>query len=203
MLVTSAVSSHSAMSLPLFLAQVTEHAAEHAAESASGITKITQDFGISLPFLLAQILSFSVVAFVLWKFAFKPVVATLDERQKKIADGLKYAEDMKAQLANTQQQTEATLREAQQKAQAIVAEAQKSAKIFADKQQQDAIEQAAALLTKAQQAIELEKKKMLAEVRTEIARLVVATTQRVLTKELSEADRSRYNDAAARELTNA
>jgi F-type H+-transporting ATPase subunit b len=191
------------MSLPLIFAQVTAHAAEHATENASGITKITQDFGISLPLLLAQILSFSVVALILWKFAFKPVMATLDERQSKIAEGLKYAEDMKAQLATTQQQTEAALREAQLKAQAIVAETQKSAKAFADKQQQDAIEQSAAIISKAQQAIELEKRKMLAEARTEIARLVVATTQRVLAKELSETDRARYNDAAARELTSA
>jgi F-type H+-transporting ATPase subunit b len=181
----------------LVLAQATAH----ATEAPTGITKITQDFGISWPFLIAQILSFSVVAFVLWKFAFKPVMATLDERQQKIASGLAYAEQMKAQLAATQQQTDAALREAQQKAQAVVAEAQKSAKAFADRQQQDAIEQSAALIAKAQQAIELEKKKMLAEARTEIARLVVATTQRVLAKELSEAERSRYNAAAARELT--
>ena len=51
--------------------------------------------------------------------------------------------------------------------------------------------------------IELEKKKMLAEARTEIARLVVETTQRVLAKELSEADRGRYNESAARELDHA
>src|SRR4051812_32656129 len=156
-------------SLPI-LAQVTAHAVDAA---PSGITKITSDFGISVPFLLAQILSFSVVALVLWKFAFKPVMATLDERQRKIEAGLKYADEMKAQLASTQQQSDAALREAQQKASVIIAEAQKSAKTFADRQQQDAIEQSTAMITKAQQAIELEKRKMLAEVRTEIARLVV------------------------------
>jgi F-type H+-transporting ATPase subunit b len=42
---------------------------------------------------------------------------------------------------------------------------------------------------------------MLAEARTEIARLVVETTQRVLSKELSDADLSKYNQTAARELT--
>jgi F-type H+-transporting ATPase subunit b len=168
--------------------------------AASGITKITEDFGISAPLILAQILSFSIVTFVLWKFAFKPVMATLDERAEKIDAGLKYAEQMKAQLAATQQQTEAAIRESQLKAQAVIAEAQKSAKAFADRQQQDAIDQAAAIISKAQQAIELEKRKMLAEARTEIARLVVTTTQRVLSKELTEADRARYNDAAAREL---
>jgi F-type H+-transporting ATPase subunit b len=181
---------------------VLAQATAHAAEAPTGISKITADFGISWPFFVAQVLSFTVVAIVLWKFAFKPVMATLDERQEKISAGLTYAEQMKAQLAATQQQTDAALREAQQKAQAVIAEAQKSAKAFADRQQQDAIEQSAAMITKAQQAIELEKKKMLAEARTEIARLVVATTQRVLAKELSDADRSRYNDAAARELAN-
>lgn len=182
----------------LVLAEATGHA-----ESADGITKIMQDFGISVPLILAQVLSFSVVAFVLWKFAFKPVLATLDERQQKISAGLAYADEMKAQLASTQLQTEAALREAQQKAQAIVAETQKSAKEFADKQQKEAVEKANALLTKAQEAIELEKKKMLAEARTEIARLVVSTTERVLAKKLTEADRSAYNESAARELAGA
>ena len=66
----------------------------------------------------------------------------------------------------------------------------------------EAVEKSNGILVKAQEAIELEKKKMFAEARTEIARLVVATTQRVLAKELSEADRTRYNESASRELTN-
>src|SRR3954466_12565990 len=108
-------------SLPI-LAQVTAHAVDAA---PSGITKITSDFGISVPLILAQILSFSVVALVLWKAAFKPVMATLDERQKKIEAGLRSAEEMKPQLPSTKQQSGAALREAQQKASAIIAEAQK------------------------------------------------------------------------------
>jgi F-type H+-transporting ATPase subunit b len=44
---------------------------------------------------------------------------------------------------------------------------------------------------------------MLAEARTEIARLVVVTTERVLAKKLTDADRSAYNEAASRELTSA
>jgi F-type H+-transporting ATPase subunit b len=42
---------------------------------------------------------------------------------------------------------------------------------------------------------------MMEEARTEVARLVVATTQRVLSRELGDAERARYNEAAARELT--
>lgn len=189
----------------LLLAQATGHAAEAAAhgEAASGITKIAQDFGISVPFILAQILNFSVVAFILWKFAFKPVLATLDERQKKIADGLKYAEEMKAKLEATQQETAAILKKASLEASRIVDEARKTAKDFLDKQTHEASAKANDLFVKAQQAIALEHKKMLADARGEIARLVVVTTERVLAKRLSDADRAAYNETASRELTNA
>jgi len=147
-----------------------------------------------------QVISFSILAFVLYRFFFKPVLATVDDRTRKIDAGLKYADEMKAQLASTQKQTEAALKEAQQKAQVIVAEAQKASKEFADKQQKEAVERSTALIAKAQEAIELEKKKMLAEARTEIARLVVATTERVLAKKLTDSDRASYNESAAREL---
>jgi F-type H+-transporting ATPase subunit b len=180
----------------LILAQTPEPA-------ASGISKITQDFGISWPFILAQILNFSIVAFILWKFAFKPVLATLDERQQKIASGLKYADDMKAKLEAMQQESAASAKKAQAEASRIIDEAGKAAKEFLEKQTQESSAKANEILVRAQQVIELEKKKMLAEARTEIARLVVETTQRVLSRDLSDADRTRYSESAARELNNA
>ncbi len=189
-------------SLLVLAAAATTHAVEGAhGEAASGITKITQDFGISVPFILAQILSFSIVAFILWKLAFKPVLATLDERQQKIASGLKYAEEMQAKLAATQQETAALIKKANVEASRIVDDARKTAKDFLDKQTHEATAKAGDLLAKAQQAIELEHRKMLADARIEIARLVVTTTERVLAKKLSDADRAAYNDAASRELT--
>ena len=180
----------------LILAQ----AAVAPAEAATGITKITQDFGISVPFILAQIVNVLVVAFVLWRFAFKPVLATLDERQKKIAAGLQYTEDMKAKLEAIQQESVASAKKAQVEATRIIDEARKQAKEFLEKQTQESAAKANDILVRAQQVIELEKKKMLAEARTEIARLVVETTQRVLSKELSDADRNRYSESAASEL---
>jgi F-type H+-transporting ATPase subunit b len=189
----------------IILAQAAAPAAEAAnnGAAASGITKITHDFGLSLPFFLAQVVNFCVVAVILWKFAFKPVLSTLDERKKKIADGLRYTDEMKAKLEAVQQESAASAKRAQSEATRIIEEARKSAKEFFEKQTQETAAKAGDILAKAEQAIELEKKKMLSEARTEIARLVVETTQRVLSKELSDADRSRYNESAARELTNA
>jgi F-type H+-transporting ATPase subunit b len=161
------------------------------------------DFGIRTPFLIAQIVNFTIVAFLLWKFAFKPILATIEKRQHEIDAGLKYAEELEAKLESAQQASEAQIREAQVKGQQLIAEAQKAAKEFHDKQQKEALERADALIQRAQEAIELEKRKMLADARVEIARLVVSTTQRVLSRELSEAERARYNEAAARELAKA
>jgi len=188
----------------LVLAQATgHHAAESVAahgEAAGAISKIAGDFGVAWPNLIAQVLSFSVVAFVLWKFAFKPVVATLDERQRRIESGLRYAEEMKAKLDATQTETAAMIKAAQAESTRIIDDARKTAKEFLDRQTQESTARANDILVKAQQAIELEHKKMLADARQEIARLVITTTQRVLAKELSDAERARYNDAASREL---
>lgn len=185
----------------IVLAEVAGHTAEATGEAASGLTKITQDFGLSLPNILAQILSFSVVAFVVYKFGFKPILQTLEERQNKIDSGLKYAEQMKAQLASAQQESAALIKTAQVEATKIIEEARKASKDYADKVHKEAADRATEQMAKAQQAIELEQKKMLADARAEIARLVVTTTERVLAKKLSDADRSSYNEAAAKELT--
>jgi F-type H+-transporting ATPase subunit b len=192
----------------LVLAEATVHTTEAAAHAeAGGVTKIFSDFGINAPAILAQIINFSVVAFILWRFAFKPVMASIQERQEKIQAGLKYAEDMKAQLAAAQQESAALIKTAQLEANKIIDDARRTAKEVSDRAAQEATERANAsgraseLLAKAQQAIELEHKKMLADARTEIARLVVTTTERVLAKRLSDGDRAAYNEAAAKELT--
>ena len=185
----------------LILAQAHDAATAHG-EGATGISKIASDFGISWPFFLAQVVNFCVVAFILWKFAFKPVLATLDERQQKIAAGLHYAEEMKAKLEAAQQESAAIIKKASLEASRLIEEARKAAKEFVDKQTQEASAKSADILAKGQQAIELEHKKMLADARSEIARLVVVTTERVLAKKLSEVDRAAYNESAARELSN-
>lgn len=158
-------------------------------------------FGIEPVFLAMQVLSFGILAYVLYRFMIKPVIATVDERNQKIESGLKYAADMQAQLAVSQQESAAIIKQASLEAGRIIDEARKSAKEHLDKQVHEAAAKAHEALAKGQQAIELEHRKMLADARHEIARLVVTTTERVLAKKLTEADRAAYNDAASRELT--
>ncbi len=178
------------MTLPLFLAAAEAHAEPGMIEK----------FGLDWKYVLIQTFSFLVVLAVLYRFGIKPTVATMEERNRKIESGLKHAEEMQAKLAAAQQESAAIIKKAQLDATKVVEEARKTAKDYLDKQMQEATNKAADTLAKAQQAIELEHKKMLADARTELARLVVTTTERVLAKKLTDADRSAYNDAATREL---
>ena len=174
----------------------------HATGTEGGLVHdLVTKFGIDGANVGMQLLSFSILAIVLYKFAIKPVLATMDERNAKIDAGLKNAEATAAQLAAAQATAAAQLKEAQVSASKIIDEARKTAKELSEREAAAAITQAAAIIAKAHQSNALEYKKTLDEARTEIARLVVATTERVLAKKLSESDRASYNEAAARELT--
>ena len=170
-------------------------------ESANQILQIFDLFGLDIRFLLAQIVNFGIVAFLLYKFAFKPVLATIEERQKKISDGLQYAEEMKIKLAEAEKEHAATLQKAQQEAQTILGEARETAKLYLDKQTEAAAGKGEEIIAKAKEAIELERNKMLTEVRGDVVRLVIDTTSKVLTKDLSEDERARFSKSAAEELT--
>jgi F-type H+-transporting ATPase subunit b len=162
---------------------------------------LLQKFGVEWKFVIWQFVSFAILAGVLYQFAIKPIIATVDQRNAKIGEGLKNAAATAATLAQAQVDAAATAKQAQLEAARFVEEARQAAKEFLDAQQKEATARANDLVVKAQQAIELEHKRMLEEARTEVARLVVATTQRVLARELGDAERTRYNEAAARELT--
>src|SRR5581483_429003 len=143
----------SAMLPVLFIAAETAPASGGIVDQLKDtLFQVTDRFGVNLPAILAQVASFSVVAFVLWRFAFKPVLATINERQRTIESGLKYAEEMQAKLAAAQQESAAILKKANADAARVVEEARKSAKEFLDKQTQEATAKASDVLAKAQQA---------------------------------------------------
>lgn len=171
-------------------------------EGGNRISELFHRFGIDLPYLLSQIVSFGVVAFLLYKFAFKPILATMDDRNSKIAEGLRHAEEMKARLADAEKQHAETVKKAALEAQRVIDEARATAKSLIDRETKQATDKTQQMLAKAEQAIELERKKMLADVREEISRLVALTAQRVLARELQPDERRRYAESAARELTN-
>lgn len=177
-------------------------AATAAPDGADGnfLTMLTDDFGVDLKILVVQMINFGLVAWALWQFAFKPVIATMDERQKRISDGLQFAEEAKQQLASAEKEKAEKLREANGEAQRIVAEAKTRADALAAETTIAAERAIEDKRRRADEGIERERQKVLGEARHEIARLVVLTSSKVLGQELSADDKNRYNTAAAKEV---
>ena len=173
---------------------------QEVAVSEGVIADIAGKFGVTWPTLIAQIVNFILVAAVLYKFAVKPIAATLEERQQKIAEGLQYAEEMKTQLAQAERERTEKVKDAAAQAQRILSESREQSKEMIEQKTQDAAAQAESIIRKATEATELERQKMLSEVRQEVARLVVATTGKVLSRDLSDSEKAAFSEAAAKEL---
>jgi len=161
---------------------------------------IVETFGIDWPMLIAQAINFLIVAFVIWKFAFKNILSTIKEREKQIADSLRNADKIKLELEETEKQQQETLQEASLEAKKTISIAQEQAKAFIEEQKEDARRQAEEIISKAKLALEQERERVLREAREEIASLVVLTTSKVLSKDLSEEEKQRFSARATEEL---
>jgi len=168
-----------------------------AGAEGSGPSGLAERFGLNLGHISIQVLSFAILAFVLYKFGFKPVLATLDKRQAEIQKGLDYAREMEAKLAEAEEERKRRIQEASKEGQDIVAEARRAAEDRIAKAAQDASRQAEDILRRGEQQIEADRRRMLAEAREEIARLVVGTASKVLSRDLSSEERDRFAATAA------
>ncbi|MDR2512306.1 MAG: F0F1 ATP synthase subunit B [Puniceicoccales bacterium] len=159
-------------------------------------------FGLNWHDVALHLASFTLMAVVLYFFGIKPLLANLDARNARIEDGLRFSEEMKARLAEAEKHYEERLAEAATEAAKIASAAGSRAKAFEEKALHEARERAAGVLQRASEQLAHERTQMFAELRTEVARLVVDTAGKVLARELSPAERTRYNSVAARELEN-
>lgn len=164
------------------------------------IVDLANTFGVDWRIIFAQTVNFALVAFLLWRFAFKPVMASMEQRQKEISDGLRFAEESKLQLAQAEKAKADMIREAQAEGQNILRAVKEKAQAFHDQQTKETSQKVEEMLQRGREANELERQKMLSEVRREIASLVVLTSAKVLRSELQDAQKQRINEAAAAEI---
>jgi F-type H+-transporting ATPase subunit b len=186
--------------IPL-LAAATDNTPSVLDSGIDAIQQVVGPFGVKPTLLIAQIINFAIVAFVVYQFGIKAVLVTMDERNKKIADGLKYTDEMKKKLADTEVQQMEVLKQASLEGKKVITEARDTAKALAEKVAQDATRQAEDTLKKGQAAIALERQQMLNDLRREVATLVVSTTHRVLDRDLTPEERARYNASAAQDMS--
>ncbi len=158
--------------------------------------------GFQWPKLLAQVIIFVVLYIILNKFAFGPVIAMLEARRQRIEESEKNYEKIKKQLAEAEARHKEILAQAAENAQKIIDEARASSADFAEIKKQEAVAEAERIVAKAQEATRLEHAKMLADLRTEIGRLVVETTGKVVGRIITPEDQKRLSEDVSRRMSN-
>src|SRR6185369_5943763 len=165
---------------------------------ASMIGDTAREFGVDWPHFIAQVVSFAIVAFLLQRFAYKPVVDMLEERRQKIAEGLANAEKIKTELARTEASRQEVMLQANAQAAKLIEEARAAAARVQEQETQKAIAAAEQIITKAREAAAQDHARMLAELKREVGRLVVQTTATVTGKILTPEDQRRLEEETAK-----
>lgn len=181
------------MNESLFLASIASDLAKSAQETG-------QQFGWHFEMFLAQCFSFAIVAFLLHRFAYQPILRALEERRQRIAESVANAERIKQELATTESARREVLAKAGQQATQLIEEARAAAARVQEQETQRAVAAAEQIIAKAREAAAADHARMLAELRREVGRLVVQTTAKVAGKVLTADDQRRLVEEANKEL---
>jgi F-type H+-transporting ATPase subunit b len=159
------------------------------------------ELGIQWKILLAQTISFSIVFFVLWRYAYKPIFNLLEIRRVKIAEALANAEKIRADVVKTEAERQRILANAGDHANKLIEDARAAALRVGEVETQKAIAAAEQIIIKAREAAAQDHARMLADLKREVGRLVMQTTATVTGKVLTAEDQRRLAEETQKQLT--
>lgn len=139
----------------------------------------------SFGLIIWTLLAFLIVFYILKKFAWKPILNSLKERETSIADSLSTAERVRAEMAQLKSENEALLAKAREERGQILKEARDMKdKIVGEAKEQAKIE-ANKIITDAQAAIQQQKMAALTDVKNQVGMMVIEVSEKVLRRELN------------------
>lgn len=171
-----------------------------AAAPGNPVADIAHQFGVTWPLLISQIILIIFVALALKIWAYGPLLQMLEERRRRIAEGMANADKIKQELSTAQTKSQEILNQASSQATKIIEEARAAAGKVTETETQKAIAAANDIIAKARLASEAELARMKAELRKEVGRLVISTTVKVTGKVLTPDDQQRLADETNRQL---
>ncbi len=150
---------------------------------------LTPGFGL----LIWTLVAFLVVFFILKKFAWKPILSSLKEREEGIADAIASADNVRNEMAKLKNENEALMVKAREERAIMI----KEAKDTADKMLADAKQKARAeydkIVSDAQTAIQQQKNAALTDVKNQVGNLVIEVAEKILKRELADkAEQEKY-----------
>jgi len=174
------------------------------AAAAGGFSDMLRDtaetFGWNPWLFFSQVISFVIVALLLRRFAYKPILNVLEERRRRIEEGQLNAEKIKQQLDEAEKRYAEILAKANAEAQKMIDEARESSAHLAERKQEEAIAAAEQIIAKAREASAIEHERTMESLKRELGRLVVDTTAKVTGKVLTLEDQQRLQEEALSQL---
>ena len=163
--------------------------------------QIATQFGLDWWKFFAQVIIFLAVYSILKAKAFGPILAMLEQRKQRIADGEAKLEKIAKDLADAEANSKAILDKANSEGDRLVKEAGESAKSLAEKKQQDAIHEAGQIMAKAREAAQLEHEQLMSQLKREFGRMVSDATSRVTGKVLNDGDKATINSETVAQVS--
>ena len=140
----------------------------------------TPDLGL----LFWTIFAFAIFLFVMKKFAWKPLLSIIHEREQSIEEALSIAEKARKEFADLEKEHKRLIREAQEERMTVLAEARTEKSAIIAEAKEEASKNAARLLENARTEIKLEREAIFNEMKNEIARFSVQIAEVILKQKL-------------------
>jgi F-type H+-transporting ATPase subunit b len=142
--------------------------------------------GIDTRILIAQLINFTVLLFVLYKFAYKPLLKFLDERREKIRQGVENARRAEERLEEVKAQEKGIIKNAKKEALGIIEQAKLEAEEKREIMIVRAREEIGEIINSEKEKIRIEKAETLKEIRREVGGLVADALEKVLAESVDK-----------------
>lgn len=150
--------------------------------------------------LIGQLIAFAVFVLFCMKYVWPPLMAAIEERQKKIADGLAASERAEKDLQIAQEKATEQLREAKHQAAEIIEQAKKRAAQIVEQETERAHEERKKIVAAGQAEIEAERNRAKEELRQQVAALAIAGAEKILARQIDAAAQSDIVEKLVAEL---
>jgi F-type H+-transporting ATPase subunit b len=148
--------------------------------------EILAKLGIDWRLFTAQIINFAILLWVLRRFAYRPMLAFLEDRANRIEKGLQDADEARKKLTEAGEKEKEILSQAKEEARDLLLQAENRAKKHHEETLQKALQDAAKVVERTRLQMEAEKAQLLTDAKRELAELVLLTTEKVLQEKLTE-----------------
>jgi F-type H+-transporting ATPase subunit b len=148
-----------------------------------------------------EILSFGILFFVLYKYAFPGILSALEEREKKIKDSLDEAERHRSEAEQKLKEYEAKLKTAAKEAEGILAATKERAQRLMEENEQRMTVEAERIRGDATREIDQERRKAIQDIRAQTTDLALMVAEKVVQRSLNEADHRKFADEALEALS--